>query len=110
MIHKLTGSVVVFSIHSKLSHCVCTARRRNHCENQPPPQARKYGTTGPNTGPGLPHPTGHAPTRYAHFIVIDKQDNTRYMLDSLTTAHMPTDFVYNEISFPLTYTNNFFIL
>ena len=93
MIHKLSGSVVVFPIHSKLFDRVYTAARTNQCETQPPPQARKYSTRGPNTGPGLPHPTGHALTRYAHFIVIDKEDNTRYILDSLPTAHMPSDFV-----------------
>ena len=76
---------------------------------QPPPQARKYCTTGPSTGPGLVHPTELAPTRHAHFIVIDKQDKTCYMLRSLPSAHTPTDFVLNEISFPLTYTKNLFL-
>jgi hypothetical protein len=93
MIHKLSGSVVVFPIHSKLLHCVYTAARTDQCDIQPPPQATEYGTTGPNTGPGLPHPTGHAPTRNAHFIVIDKQDTTRYMLGSLPSAHTSTEFV-----------------
>jgi len=36
---------------------------------QPPPQARKYCTAGPNTGPGLPHPTGHEPTRQVHTLL-----------------------------------------
>jgi len=75
------------------------------CDTQPSPQARKYCTTGPNTGPGLPHPTGHEPTQYVHYIVIDKQNNTCYMHDSLPSAHTPTDFVKNEIAFPLTYTS-----
>jgi hypothetical protein len=66
-------------------------RRRNMMEH--PPQARKYSTTGPNTGPGLPHPTELAPTRHAQFIVIAKKDNTRYMLGSLPSAHTPTDFL-----------------
>ena len=30
---------------------------------------------------------------YVHYIVIDKQDNTRYMYGSLPSAHTPTDFV-----------------
>ena len=93
MIHKLYRSVVVFPIHSKLSHRVYTAARTDRCDTQPPPQARKYGTTGPNTVPGLPHPTGHALTRHAHLIVIDKQDNKRYMLGFLPSAHRSTDFV-----------------
>jgi curli biogenesis system outer membrane secretion channel CsgG len=36
---------------------------------------------------------GHEPTRQVHYIVIDKQDNTCYMLGSLPSAHLPTDIV-----------------
>ena len=93
MIHKLSESVVVFPIDSKLFHRVYTTARTDRCDTQSPPKARKYGTTGPNTGRGLPHPMGHAPTGQAQFIVIDKQDNTRYMLGSLPSAHTSTDFV-----------------
>jgi len=42
---------------------------------------------------GLPHPTGHEPTRHVHYIVIDKYDNTCYMYGSLPSAHTPTNFV-----------------
>ena len=45
------------------------------------------------TGAGLQHPTGLEPTRHVHYIVIDKQDNTRYMHGSLPSAHTPTDFM-----------------
>jgi len=42
---------------------------------------------------GVVHPTEHAPTWHVHYIVIDKQDNTCYMLGSLPSAHTPNDFV-----------------
>ena len=82
------------------------ATTADRCDTQPPPQARKYSTAGPNTGPGLPHPTGHEPTQHVHYIVIDKQDNTCYtrMYGSLPSAHTPTDFVQTR-SRPFTYTN-----
>jgi len=38
---------------------------------------------------------------YVHYIVIGKQDNTCYMYGSLPSARTPTDFMYNQISFPL---------
>jgi len=44
-------------------------------------------------GQSLLHPTEHEPTRHVHCIVIDKQDNTRYMHGSLPSAHTATDFV-----------------
>jgi len=71
---------------------VYTATAADRYDTQPPPQARKYSPTGPNTGPGLPHPTGPEPTRHVQFIVVDKQDNTFYTHGSLPSAHTPTDF------------------
>jgi len=49
---------------------------------------RKYGTAGPNTAPGQPHPTGmNRLSTYIHYIVIDKQENTCYIHGSLPPAH-----------------------
>ena len=70
-----------------------TATAADRCDTQPSPQARKYCTTGPNTGPGLPHPTEHEPTMHLHNIVTDKQHDTCYMHGSSPSAHTPSDFV-----------------
>ena len=56
---------------------VYTSTKADQCDTQ---KARKYGTTGPNSGPDLPQPTGHETTRNANFIVVEKQDNLCYML------------------------------
>ena len=61
-------------------------------------------TAVPNTGPGLPNPTGHEPSSHVHYTFIDKQDNTCYMHGSLPSAHTPAEFVLT-IYHPLTYTN-----
>jgi len=48
-----------YSSHSTtvLSGYITYQHHLHVCDTQPPPRARKYSTTGPNTGPGLPHPT-----------------------------------------------------
>ena len=72
----------------------------NILSEKPLSQARKHCTTGPNTSPGLPQPTGHEPTRQVHYIFIDKQDNTVICTVLYHLHTHPPILCKNEISFP----------